>query len=181
MPLFPIDCEQRKTGSKARSIVHYQINSEHWDYREETGNDYGRDCVLELSENNRWTNHKIEGQIKGTRSPTTLKDKMYITFSMETKTINYALGATAAFVLFCVDVINEVVYFLPVQDYFIAHQELFVKLENQQRTINVRMPVTNVLVENDDYLCEIAKCTYVDGPTRTLVRYRPVCTRGAEI
>ena len=37
----PIDCEPRKTGSKARAIVHYKLNAEHWDYREETGNDYG--------------------------------------------------------------------------------------------------------------------------------------------
>lgn len=73
IPCTPIDCEPRKTGSKARAIVHYKLNAEHWDYREETGNDYERDCVIELSENDCWNNHKIEGQIKGTRSPEMLK------------------------------------------------------------------------------------------------------------
>lgn len=117
MPRTPIDCEPRKTGSKARAIVHYKLNAEHWDYREETGNDYGRDCVIELSENDCWNNHKIEGQIKGTRSPEILKREKCFSFPLEVKTINYALNAPGAFVLFYVDVENELVYYLPIQDY----------------------------------------------------------------
>lgn len=50
MARFPIDTEQRKTGSRACAIVHYRINSDHWVYREETEIDIGRDCILELSE-----------------------------------------------------------------------------------------------------------------------------------
>ena len=65
----PKDDEKRRTGSRGRGIVHFKLNADHWDYREETGNDYGRDCVAELSENDEWLNHKVEGQIKGTASP----------------------------------------------------------------------------------------------------------------
>lgn len=93
MPRTPIDCEPCKMGSKARAIVHYKLNAEHWDYREETGNDYGRDCVIELSENDYWNNHKIEGQIKGTRSPEILKREKCFSFPLEVKTINYAINA----------------------------------------------------------------------------------------
>ena len=89
----PIDCKPRKAGSKARAMVHYKLNVEHWDYREETGNDYGRDCVIELSENDCWNNNKIEGQIKGARSPEILKREKCFSFPLEVKTINYALNA----------------------------------------------------------------------------------------
>ena len=40
-----------------------------------TGRDNGLDCTVELVENEEWTNKKIEGQIKGTRSPTTTKKR----------------------------------------------------------------------------------------------------------
>lgn len=100
VPCTPIDCEPRKTGSKARAIVHYKLNAEHWDYREETGNNYERDCVIELSENDCWNNHKIEGQIKGMRSPEMLKKEKCFSFTLEVKNINYALNAPGAFVLF---------------------------------------------------------------------------------
>ena len=81
----PKDDEQRKTGSKGRAVVHYQLDADHWDYREETGNDYGRDCVIELSENNEWQNHKVEGQIKGTIAPKQVNNE--ISFPMPVKTI----------------------------------------------------------------------------------------------
>lgn len=167
----PIDCEQRKTGSKARAIVHYKLNAEHWDYREETGNDYGRDCVIELSENNRWNNHKIEGQIKGTCKPALLKREKCFSFPMEIKTINYALGARSAFVLFYVDVEHEVVYYLPIQDYFIANKMLFDKLDTGQEKMNVHIPTDNILSNGDFDLQEIAKSVYVDGPSRALRKY----------
>ena len=171
MPRMPIDCEQRKTGSKARAIVHYKLNAEHWDYREETGNDYGRDCVIELSENDRWNNHKIEGQIKGTRNPARLKGKQCFSFSLEIKTINYALGTPTAFVLFYVDVENEKVYYLPVQDYFIANKKLFDKLDTGQEKMNVHIPMDNILSDDDFDLQEIAKSVYVEGPSRSLRKY----------
>lgn len=171
MPRTPIDCEPRKTSSKARAIVHYKLNAEHWDYREETGNDYGRDCVIELSENDCWNNHKIEGQIKGTRSPEILKREKCFSFPLEVKTINYALNARGAFVLFYVDVENEVVYYLPIQDYFIANKTLFDKLDTGQERMSVHIPIDNILSDDDFDLQEIAKSVYVDGPSRNLRKY----------
>ena len=88
MARLPIDTPQRKIGSKAVAILHYKIDADHWEFRQETGNDVGRDCTLELSENNEWPNHKIEGQIKGTEKNEPLKKCTLISFPMEVKTIN---------------------------------------------------------------------------------------------
>ena len=168
---FPIDNDTRKTASRACAIVHYFIDSDHWLYREDTEIDVGRDCVLELSENNRWLNHKIECQIKGTKKPVKLKREDAFSFPLETKTIMYALNSANAFVLFYVDVTNEVVYYLPIQDYFIADKKRFDKLDGNQDTINVHIPIDNMLSEKDSELQDIARSTYVDGPSKKLKKH----------
>lgn len=165
----PKDDEKRKTGSRGRAIVHFQIDSEHWDYREETGNDYGRDCIIELSENDEWHNHKVEGQIKGTGSIKKIDDGSYISFPMPVRTIEYALGTSTAFVLFVADTKTNDVYFQCVQDYFIENKKLFEKLE--QSTINIRIPVSQNLTSGDAALQELARVTFVDGPGENLKRY----------
>ena len=85
MALFPADTESRRTDSRACAIVHYQFDSNHWAYRQITGNDVGCDCEFELSEDNRWLGHKIECQIKGTRHVENyfLKDMRTISYPLE--------------------------------------------------------------------------------------------------
>ena len=162
------DCEDRRIGSRARSIVHYQFNSDHWEYKEETGNDNGRDCVIELSEDGEWRNHKIEGQIKGTKIPTITKDNM-ISFPMPVKTIEYALGTSVSFVLFVVDVQKEITYCQCIQLYFIEHKELFEKME--QKTINIRIPKCQTLENCDSLLITWARKVFVGGPRIDLKEY----------
>lgn len=167
----PKDDEKRRRGSRGRAIVHFQINSDCWDYHEETGNDYGRDCVIELSENDEWNNHKIEGQIKGTGSINFVDNNLYVSYPMPVHTIEYALGASTAFVLFVADIHTNNVYYQCVQDYFINNKNLFDKLN--QGTINIRIPVSQNLLISDTLLKELAKITFVDGPGIKLKRYRP--------
>lgn len=164
----PKDNEQRKIGSKGRAIVHYCLNAEHWDYKEETGNDYGRDCIIELSENNEWCNHKIEGQIKGTLQPR-ITNNNEISMPVSVKTIEYALGSPIAFILFVANTKTNDVYYQCLQHYFIEHREYFDKLD--QKTINIRIPITQSLESNDELLQLWAKTTYVGGPGRTLHEY----------
>ena len=84
------------------------------------------------------------------------------------KTIIYGLSSHTAFVLLYVDVNQEVVYYLPIQDYFISRPEMFKKLDTDQKTISIHIPLDNVVLENDFDLVQIAKSTYVDGPTSKL-------------
>lgn len=167
--LLPKDCDARINGSKAAGIVHYQIvQNEHWEFHEYTGTDHGIDCTIELIENNMFINKKIEGQIKGTKFPKKLVNNNCFSFPLETKTINYGLSSPIAFLLFYVDLTNEIVYYLPIQDYFIANPVLFDTLENNQKTISLHIPCDNILNKNDFDLQQIAKSVYLDGPTRAL-------------
>lgn len=168
MPKLPKDREQRVIGSTARGLVHYKFPKEHWEYHEMTGADCGIDCLVELIEDEEYHNKKIEGQIKGTRSPNTISNGEFFSFPMELKTIRYGLGSSSAFVLFYVDNINEIVYYLPIQDYFISNPKLFDKLDTKQKTMNVHIPADNIISEDDYELQQIAKSVYVEGPSRSL-------------
>lgn len=176
MTPFPVDTEQRKTGSRACAIVHYKIDSEHWLYREETEVDIGRDCTIELSENDKWMNYKIECQIKGVKSShrlsqLKLKRENSYSFPLEKKTIMYALNSKTPFVLFLVDIQREKVYYLAIQDYFIANKKLFRKLDQgDDGTLNLHISMDCFLSDDSD-LREIAKSIYVDGPGESLRKY----------
>ena len=163
----PKDDEKRKTGSRGRGILHFKLDADHWDYREETGNDYGRDFVVELSENDEWLNHKVEGQIKSTASPKFVGD--FVSFPMPVKTIEYALGTHTSFILFVVDTKKEYVYYQCVQQYFIDNKELFDKLN--QQTINIHIPVSQNLSVDDKLLQNWARSTFIDGPGKGLRLY----------
>ncbi len=170
MSKLPKDCSQRIIGAEARKLVHYQFSSERWEYHEETGLDHGRDCIIELVENEIFTNKKIEGQIKGTRNPKLLNDQKTYSFPLDIKTINYGLSSATAFVLFYVLVEEEMVLYLPIQDYFIADKTRFDRLEHNASTLNVHIPCDNILNEDDFDLQEIAKSVYINGPSRHLYK-----------
>lgn len=164
----PIDTKGRKIGSRGRQLLHASINVEHWEYKEETGNDVGRDCILELSEHDQWLNHKVEGQIKATTKPDFIFGKQFLSISIEVKTLRYALGSPIAFVLFVVDVNTKKIYYICLQDYFIADKSLMKKLDTEQKTHNVRVPVNNVLNDNDEHLQELARRTYLGSISNNL-------------
>lgn len=160
MSVYPKDTEQHKIGRNSTRILIYTLDSDHWNYKPETGSDVGRDCVLELAENDQWKNHKIEGQIKGKQKPIEILNGKYISFPLEIKTINYALQSPIAFVLFLVDTTNEIVYYQPIQEYVIAHPNLLSKLSSEQQTINIRIPKDQIVSKEDSDLQRLAAMMY---------------------
>lgn len=167
---LPQDIASGQIGSRARAIVHYIFNSDYWEYREETGNDVGIDCSFELIENDKWIGHRIYCQIKGTKTPKFICNDMYISVSMKISTLNYALTHAESFLLICVDVITEKAYYLPIQEYFIADNTLFDKLNSEQENLTLRIPADNVVTQDNANLVEIAKSRYVGGATPRLHR-----------
>ena len=168
MPRLPKDSSARVIGAEARKLVHYRFASERWEFHEITGQDSGLDCTVELVENEQFVNKRLDGQIKGTQNPCRLKSGDSFSISLDIKTINYGLSSANAFVLFFVTVDDETVYYLPIQDYFIANPILFDKLENNTQTINVHIPCDNIVCEEDFDLQQIAKSVYINGPSRNL-------------
>ena len=166
--IFPKDKASGVISREARKLVHNSFSAERWDYHEETGSDNGRDCIIELVEDERFGNKKIEGQIKGTSCPKIIKHEGCFTFSLDVKTINYGLSSPIAFVLLYVTVADKQVYYLPLQDYFIANPDLFDRLFENKTTLNVHIPFDNIVCENDFELQQIAKSVYVGGPSKGL-------------
>lgn len=155
----PRDIEPNKSGRKARSVVHYKMNPENWEYREEIGSDVGRDCIIELIENNQWLNNKIEGQIKGTKNINYIFNSEYISFPLETKTINYADNSPYSFILYLVDLNNENLYFTCIQEY-LRNNIISQEKRNSQKTINIRIKVKSI-VTNGDELVVYAKNRWI--------------------
>ncbi len=153
--MYPKDSEQRKKGSRARAIIHYQLNSNNWDFKEETGNDVGRDCIIELSENDEWKNNKVECQIKGRSELKFLQNKNYISFPLEVKTVNYAKSSSYSFLLLLVDLKTERIYFECIQDYLLKNN-INNKLENQN-TVNILLDINKYITPNDKILQFYAK------------------------
>lgn len=163
MAKLPLDNESRRTDAKACAIVHYSFDTEHWQYREITGADVGCDCELELSEANKWLGNKIECQIKGTKhiGRYLLTKGKAISFPLDIKTINYGLNKANSFVLLVVDVVEEFIYYECIQEHFISNTELFKKLENEEaKTVNIRIPISNVLDTNDASLQNMARMRF---------------------
>ena len=159
MARFPVDSLSRKIGSRARAIVHYSLDSDCWEYREYTGADVGTDCQIETPEGGSWMNLTIDCQIKGTSRPKRRK-RDYLSFSLDVKTISYALCDSRPYVLFLVDINSEIVYFLPIQDYFTDNAGLLEKLETNKETIDVRIPIENTVKLKEDQLIELAHCSF---------------------
>ena len=166
----PADTDARRIGSRARAILHYQLDARHWDYREDLGGANGRDCVIELSEGSRWLGHRVEGLVQGTRNPRLSGDGSFYSVSVETEALEYALGTPNAFVLFLVDVAKETVWFASIQDFFIDNPRLFAKLR-RQKTLRVRVPADALLVDREAELLALAATAYSDGPGPSLRRY----------
>lgn len=170
MPKLPKDSTARQIGSKARQLVHMRFNAARWEFHEITGTDHGTDCLLELIDDNEFSNHEIKGQIKGSRNFNYISNRNFISYSLDIKTINYGLNSPEPFLLFCVDVDDEIVYYLPLQEYFIQHPVLFERLKNNTSTLAIHVPTDNTVGEDDFELQEIAKESYVGGATPNLHR-----------
>ena len=76
-------------------------------------------------------------------------------------------GSNTPFVLFLVALKDEIVYYLPIQKYFIENKELFKKVDNN-KTINLHIPVQNTLQGHDKELQDLAHKIYLDGPSDSL-------------
>ncbi len=164
---LPKDCSARAVATRARSIVPYKLNSEKWEWHEQTGTDHGTDMIIELVEDTEFPNRKIEAQIKGRTGINTLKNgDMY--FDLDVKTVNYALNSSNAFVLFLVDIISETVYYLPIQDYFIVNPDKLTAADKNQSTIRLHISRGRILCSDSEELCDLAKATYIGGRERRL-------------
>jgi len=161
MARYPKDCPARVIGTAARTLFPSKLDPYYWEPHELTGTDHGTDMIIEYIENNEYHNKKIECQIKGTTDINMHQIKNGFSYSLDIKTINYALDSSNGFLLIIIDINTEEIYCLPIQDYFIANPENFCKLKNNTTTINLKFNQENLLNEYENELKEIAKSIYI--------------------
>lgn len=155
---FPKDTIERKGGTRARALVPPNLNTEHWEYHEQTGNDVGCDLVIELVENDEFVNKKIECQIKGRSELNIINDGNFIVFDFPVKTAKYALNGYCPFILFLVDLENETVYWQSIKDYAILNPDFEKRIDKNSTSVRIHIPREQVLtIDNDSKLCELAK------------------------
>lgn len=162
--VFPKENDPEKKGRGGMALVHYFFNYNRWEYRQEVGADRGRDCILEYIAEDEWQNGQLSGQVKGTTiiNSYRLKTEDCFSFPLEKKTINYALHSKNAFLLLLCDLIEEKVYYLPIQDYFIDDQSLYERLEKETDKMSLRIPTSNIVKRDDDHaLVMLTKASYV--------------------
>ena len=161
--ILPMDIKEQGVGRGGMALIHYVFDYHHWEFRLETGIDVGRDCVFEHIENNEWHNGTIRCQVKGTEKPGTylLASGNEFSYKFEKKTINYALRSRDAFLVFLCDLVNEKVYYLPIQEYFIENPKEYERLENDNDTMKLRIPLSNQITrENDQAVVQLSKIAY---------------------
>lgn len=165
MSRFPGDSRSLRTDRRAVAIVHYLVKSEDWEFRLLTGQDVGCDCEIELSQDNKWTGRVIKLQIKGTSvfEKHLICSGGTISFPLEVKTINYALGSPSPFLFVVVDVENERAHYVELHDYFCRHDEQKSKLTTGQQKLNLHIPLENSFADGNQILKELAASVYMNG------------------
>lgn len=67
--VLPKDNQINRPESGRIALLYYAIDYEHWEFRQETDEDRGRDCVLEYIDENSRSNCIIQSQVKGIKMP----------------------------------------------------------------------------------------------------------------
>lgn len=156
---FPQDGENSPVGRKAKVKVIAAFNTDFWEFHEMTGNDVGIDLKFELIENQEYRNNRVECQVKG-RTKVTHLESGIITFTMEVKTINYALNSPYCFLLLLYDEESSYIYYLPIQEYFHNNLRERKKLRSQ-KTINIHISTDNTVSPNNEkILMNYARARY---------------------
>lgn len=160
MEKYPKDCSSRVVSTASRAMFYNHLNYRNWEFHEITGMDYGMDCYIESCENDTFKNNKVFVQIKGTAHIETYKISKFISYPIDTKTINYALNERSAFIVALVDVCNDNIYYVELHEYFINNSDKIQYLNNQDK-MNIHFKFNNIInSDNDDELVELSKLTF---------------------
>lgn len=154
----PKDSSARVIGADAKRILIYQLKPEKCEQHEQTGVDCGIDIAIDVIKDEEFSGKIINGQIKGTKN--LKKNNGIIKYDFDVKTINYGINQSNVFVLFLVDVTEEIVYFIDIQDYLINHVDKLNKLRSNNCTLRIEIDENSNLTNNSDLLYEMAFRSY---------------------
>lgn len=155
MNLLPkVETEKFRVENRARKLAPLCF-SDDWVCKEETGNDFGRDMIVELTENGEATNYKLALQIKGRSKIKFISDNKIISFPLPVRTISYGLREKIPFLLFLYFAETKLMYYLHIQDYM---KDVNDDWKENSTSFSVHIPISNVASPaKDEYMKQIAK------------------------
>jgi len=155
---YPQDTENFKKERKSYQTLFYKLNSDLWAPNGSDQTDHGMDYGFEYIEDNQYKGYRIYSQIKSTEHLEISKNQ--VLFDLKVITAAYAIASAQPFVLFVIDLIEDIAYFVCLQDYFIEHPNEVLAIENNKSTVRIKIPVDQVVNRETTRLQEIAKSQY---------------------
>lgn len=152
-----IKIEEKRIENRARKLAPLCFTDD-WIHKEETGDDFGRDMIMEYTENGYAVNEKISLQIKARTKLVYINNNEAISFPLAVRTIEYALRERIAFLLFLYDAEMNTMYYLNIQEYMSQKDENW---RNNDYTYNVHIPLKNIACpEANEIMINYAKNKY---------------------
>jgi hypothetical protein len=120
--------------------------------------DHGMDYGFEYIEDGQYKGFRIYSQIKSTEHIN--KSEKYVSFDLNVKTAAYAISSAQPFVLFIVDLVEDVAYYICLQDFFINNPASLKAVSNNKSTVRIKVPLTLTVTRETIGLQEVAKSQY---------------------
>lgn len=153
---YPQDSEEKLKERESFQIFFSLMDMRTWEYLGSDYNDHGVDYSFEFIEDGEYKGYRIFVQLKSSQKPEIRNNE--IVFDFPVHTANYAITCAQPFIFFFVNLTNRIVYYLPLQDYFIANKDKMDKLENNKTKIRVFIPLKNTI--DSERLKEVVKAQY---------------------
>ncbi len=155
---YPQDTEEFKKERKSYQLLFYRLNAEVWAPNGSDHTDHGMDYGFEYIEDGRYKGFRIYSQIKSTEHIN--KSEKCVSFDLKVKTAAYAISSAQPFVLFIVDLVRDVAYYICLQDFFIDNPTSLESVSNNKSTVRIKIPLTQTVTRDTTGLQEIAKAQY---------------------
>ncbi len=155
---YPQDTENFQKERRSYQLLFYRLNANVWAPNGSDNTDHGMDYGFEFIEDSLFKGYRILSQIKSTEH--IKKNEKYIAFDLKVITAVYAISSSQPFVLFVVDLIADVAYFICLQDFFIENQDSFEAMQKNKSTVRIKIPIDQVVTRETTKLQDIAKSQY---------------------
>lgn len=155
---YPQDTEEFQKERRSYQLLFYKLNVEVWAPNGSDNTDHGMDYGFEFIEDGQFKGYRIYSQIKSTEHIN--KTEKYVSFDLKVITATYAISSAQPFVLFVVDLIDNVAYYICLQDFFINNPNSFDSVHINKSTIRIKIPLEQVVSREATGLQEIAKTQY---------------------
>lgn len=175
----------KEIGRKAGRILEFHL-PDHWIFRsQEDQEDYGIDGEIELAnESDNATGFIFKAQIKGQKAVSIIENGTIASFSLKLERLRYYMQEVEIpVILIVVDVTTKKIFWKSLQDDAQLRESMKLALDNSQKSIAIRIPVTNTLPEKHEELLASVEANMnwlrasalsrMTSPIETMIRKSP--------